>query len=230
MAAVAEARWLVGLAVAGLLAAPACGGDDDAASGTTTSTTTTTEVAAHAPAVDWRDVDDPVDLGDGWGLEPCEGDAPIVCITRGGERAGLVELLSFPVDTLPEVAEALAAGDEAAALDAHAEAYLRDIGDDRRRGCPDGYRFQPGKPRHVTTADGQAITYRFSGTFADGRASEQTIQYAGIRDGSLVIINVAGYEPDSCPSSEGQELSSSEVDGFAAVLDAVVRANPLPSP
>lgn len=216
------------LLAAALLLLAACGGgggddDGDAATSTTTSTT-----AASVEPIDWRDPA-PVDV-DGWHLESCDGDAPVVCVDRDGEPAGIVEMVEFPVDSFPALEEPLAAGDEDAALDALAESFVADLTEDRSLGCGDGYVVEGLPIEHVTTGDGPAVRYGLVGTTADGATAERVVQYAAIRGETLVILLAAAYSAEGCIATEGQEFSPDDLEAFEPTFDRLVLASPMPAP
>jgi hypothetical protein len=61
------------------------------------------EQPSDAPSyvVDWGSDAVPVDLGDGWSVRDCEGDAPLLCVDRDGDLVGTLALSSFePTDDL----------------------------------------------------------------------------------------------------------------------------------
>jgi hypothetical protein len=210
------------LAVALLLAAACSGGGGEEGAGTTTSTPAT-------GAIDWRHPE-PLDAGDGWRLDDCEGDAPIVCVDRDGEPAGFLEVVEFPVASFDVMAEPLADGDDDAALDALASSFGTDLAADRSLGCGEGYVVDPLPVTHLTTGDGPAVRYGLVGTTAGGEVSERVVQYAAIRGDSLVVLVAAAYDADGCLVAEGEEFAPDVLEAFQPVLDRVVAASPMPAP
>lgn len=204
--------------VAGGIALGLAGGGGDGPAGDRRTTTTT--VAAPA-AVDWGRPAT-VDLGGGWAVTDAEGDAPMLSVLRDGRPVGIVEYLDFPVEG--------EAGDERAALDAHVARYYEDIGADRRRSPVRGYRFEPEGAAYVDTADGVAVRYGFRGRLPDGRPSERTLHWAGIRGGRLVLVAASAYDEGGLFAREGTELTSADLDAVADRLDRLVRTSGLPDP
>ena len=178
--------------------------------------------APVGPAVDLR-APTATRLSARFGLQACEGDAPLVCVTEEGVVAGQLELLAFPLDSLPE----LRGRTGRALLDAHAAAYVRSFREDRAQGCPAGYRVTPLEVRHLDTADGPVVTYGFVGVGADGRPSELQVQWAGVRGDALVVLSAPAYEADGCLPPEGTALPVAALEELQPLLDAVVRASRL---
>ena len=191
------------------------------------STTSTTPDLEAAPRFAWTSLVD-VDLGAGWHLVDGEGDAPVVEVERDGEVVGIVELVAFPLDTLPTVSRRLAEDGERAALAAHAEGYLREFREDRRQGCGPDHQFTPEPVVERSFPDGVAVRYGFTGGVGSEQ-TERTIQWAGIRGDDLVIVSVAAYDEGSCIGTEGAELTTSELAELEPLLAPAAEANPLPT-
>lgn len=219
-------RLLRGLALLGIGAAVAGGfalarSDDGAAALPPRPDRPATTVPLATAVVDWASPR-PVDLGAGWTVTDTEGDAPMLTVLRHGRPLGIVEYLDFPLET--------PADDLVTALDAHVARYVRDIGRDRAGAPIEGYRFVPDAAVHLRGADGAMVRYGFRATLPDGRPSERTIQWAGIRGGRLVLVGASAYDPGGLFSPEGTEFTSADLDAVAERLDRLVRASGLPDP
>lgn len=182
---------------------------------------------AGASAFDWYAFRD-VDLGSGWRLVDCPGDGPFVCVKFNGTDAGLAEMATYPVSSLPAVRDALPEG-ERPALEAHVAEYLRSMRADRAAGCGPDYAFTAEPIRHLELADGLAVSYGFSGAKPEGPLTERTIQWAGIRDRHLVVVTASAYDRGGCLPPE-QETGTAALALFAPQIDKVVTANGLPKP
>lgn len=178
---------------------------------------------ATAVVVDWSAIER-VDLGDGWTLEDGPGDAPYAAIRRDGADVGIVELNAYPVASLGAVVEHLGEG-ETAALDAHVDDFLGAIAEDRARGCGADYSFEPEPRRNVQVSDGAAVRYGFAGGRPGEAVSERTLQWAAIRGDVLVLVNVAAYDPSSCISTEGAELTVEALAASDDLLTEVIEAS-----
>jgi hypothetical protein len=211
---------LAGLAVAVL---PACGGDHQAVSASTTST------VAPTAAINWN-APAPTDVGRGWSIRDCEGDAPLVCVDRDGVPAGVLEIGRFPLNSLPDVVAAQQGSGDRAALDTQARVFLRDLSADRKEGCGLGYGIASAPVVHLRAADGPVVRYGFTGTGDDGSPSERIVQYAGIRGTTLVILTANAYDVGGCLPPEGTAFTSGLLAEFEPLLEAAVKASPFPSP
>lgn len=211
-----RAAPVAAVVVAGVLALALAGGDDG-----TPAIDRRTPTTAATVGFDWARPAT-VDLGEGWSVTDTEGDAPMVTVLRHGVPVGIVEYLDFPLEG--------GAHGERAALDAHVAGYYDDIGADRRSSPIRGYRFEPDAPVHLDTADGDAVRYGFRGTLPDGRPSERSVHWAGVRDGRLVLVAASAYDEGGLFAREGSEFTSADLDAVADRLDRLVRSSGLPDP
>ena len=203
------------LAVAALaVVLTACGGDDDGASSDSTRRTTTTLPPMPTDFDWWNPVE--VDLGGDWVLRDCEGADTTLCFEHPDRRGGIVELFRFdaPADFN---------------INAHAARFVEDFRNDRRLGCGVEYRVEPEPIEALDLPDGPARRYGFHGGAQGSVDTERTIQWAGLRGTSLVIITLSGYDPGSCVAAMDEALLHDQ----AAVVDAIhalVLASGLPKP
>jgi hypothetical protein len=210
----------------------ACGGDDGNDGGSdppgASTSSTTSAVGAQVPEVDdWLARDLAVDLGGGFLLTHCEGDAPILCLSRDGESRGIVELSAFPVASLDEVRQALPQGPRAA-LEAHAGDHVRSLRADRIAGCGEGYTVTPLAFTVTEGPAGPVISYGFTGARRGEPVSERTVQWAALRGDDLVLLNLSGYDDGACVPAEGEGTVADVVE-VERRLRPVVEANPLPA-
>jgi hypothetical protein len=224
------------------LALGACGADDgdqqagggnggDGGDGGPSATTPTTADEPDEPAgvakVDWLSPALTVDLGGGFTLRHCEGMAPIHCLAKDGEPAGLVELASYPLTSVDAISKARARGDRAA-LEAHVEDFLTSFRGDRRQGCGPDYVVTPEPLRFVDAPDGLMANYGFQGAPKAGAApTERTLQWAGFRGSNLVLLSISAYDPTSCVES-GSEGTVAELAEVEPRLRPLVEGNALP--
>jgi hypothetical protein len=214
------AGLLVGLSLS--LSLTACGADPPAQPGPPSASAT-----ASSLRIDWAQPNRTA-LPDGWRLTRCPGDAPLFCVDQGGRTVGSVEVLEYPLSTLPDLATVLADRGEAAALEDHAERYVADFTAERTETCPPGYAVAGDPPRRLSAVDGLAVRYGFTGTLADGRPSEKTVQYAGLREDTLVLLSAIAEDPGGCVPPEGTSFTSAQLGAFAPILDRIVEASGLP--
>ena len=204
-----RAALVVSLSAAVLALAGACARDDTAAPPVTSTTQPTV-------TVDWNDPSLAADLGSGWTARQCEGDDPTLCIERHGEAKGVVEIFDFP------------AGD-GVTLDARVAELYAATAEDRERGCPAGYEFETVPPASTRTAGFLAVRYGSTGLVADGRPSERTLAYMIEREGSVTVVQVAGYEPDGCLPPEGPAFRVGDVVDFTPAFERLVAGSRLPA-
>jgi hypothetical protein len=169
----------------------------------------------------WASLLGPSSAPPGWEAQPCEGDAPMLCVSAGGQFAGSVELLSLPLESMPDLRKMLVdAGVAAGPLDlsnaaqvAAALSALRDLRADsmatfeadRRATYPDGVTFTPLPAEEVQIGLLPGLAYGFAGLYADGRACERWLTYAAFDGNTLELFSVfyaPGDAPGSFPSDE----------------------------
>lgn len=199
-------------ALALALALAACGGSDDQpapppAPGATPSTapaTTSTRAPEEQITFDW--VERPtLELPGGWTVSACEGEAPLACVTRDGEPVGFVEQLGFPVQTLPDVQEALDEGlDPEQVLRLFATDELEALEEDRRAGCDPEYRVRPIGPAAAPVAGRPGLRYGFEGVDGAGAVVERISKHALLTEEALFLVVASGLEPDGCLPAQGE--------------------------
>jgi hypothetical protein len=171
-------------------------------------------VTQPTPTFDWASPT-PVDLGGGWSVADAEGDGPFVEVRLDGAVVGFLEYMHYPYD---------------GTLDEHVADFYEAIGGDRADAPIEGYRFVPDRALHAAAADGPIVRYGFTGTMPDGGASERTYQWAGIRNGAVVLVSAAANDPGGLFPPEGTEFTTAQLESVVDRLDRLVRASGLPDP
>lgn len=186
----------------------------------------TTPTTAVPATIDWSDPEAPVEAGDGWTVKACEGGGTLLCVYRGGAERGVVEALSFPLDSF----EGHAPGDDPAdTLDRIAADFLDSMESDRQAGCGEDYRFEPIPPAPFQLGGQPALSYGFAGARADGTPSELNLQYATVVDRHLVLVVAAAYDAGGCPGKdELLSFDSADLAEFRPNLERLLTASPLP--
>lgn len=202
------------------------GGDNaDGTTSTTEARTTTSTSVLNVPSVSFSDSAAPaVDLGGGWTAKHCEGDAPIICISRDGEPVGLVELATFPVDSfdLPGFQEAVADDDVEEALTILAADFVSVFEVDRTDACGTDYELEGTTPEPATVLGREGMRYGYTGTDG-GRLVERQANHGTIVGDEVVLVNASAYSPDGCVPPEG-EFDPETLDEFTPRLRALVAA------
>ena len=205
-------RTLAAVAIAAVLST-GCGSDDpDGTTDPTSTTTSTTAASAGGLAdFDWS-APEPTALEGGWTIADCAGDAPVLCLTHEDGRTTKVEHLRFelPGGTLRE----------------HAARYVADLVVDRAAGCGEDYHVDADLLVDLDTADGPVLRYGFLGGTGDV-PTERTVQWAGERDGGLVLVTLAGFDAGSCLAPEG-DGTVADVGQLIDGLDTLISAAGLP--
>ena len=171
------------------------------------------DATIRGPVVEWASIK-PTDLGDGWRVQDCDGDAPFVCVARNDEILGVMEVLRLPT--------------EGRTLDQHVTGYYESIKNDRKDGCGADYKIATEPVRPVTAPDGDVIRYGFTGALGNAPGiSERVIQFAGIRDDKLVILAASANDDGGCLSREG-EFTTAQLRDFEPRLALLVNSSGLP--
>lgn len=221
------------LGLAALMVAAACSGDSSPADPTTGAPTTAAPTTATPTTalpvdigLDWTNPELAVELGDGWMIRACEGEAPMLCAEHDGVAEGLVTAVKYPISSFDFIDPS---SDVDAQLRAIAADYLTSFEADRTAGCGADYVFEPIDPRSFALGGNPGMTYGFVGTTAAGAPSESHRQYATILDGNLFLVVASAYEEGQCPGV-GAELSftTEELEQILPRLEELLEASPLP--
>jgi hypothetical protein len=217
-------------AVAALVVAPvvllvlgACGddGEADGGSGEEATERTTTTLPPVPADFDWWTFNE-APLGGDWVLEPCEGADASLCFVRleDGEpvegAGGFVGIFRF--DVSPDFD-----------LNAHAARFVEDFRGDRRSGCGAEYRVEAEAIEPLELPDGPARRYGFVGGAQNSADTERTVQWAGVRGTSLVIVTLSAYDPGSCVAAVG-EATFEELETVLPAIERLIRTEGLPDP
>lgn len=186
----------------------------------------TTPTTAVPVTIDWTDPDTVTELGEGWSVAACEGGATLLCVSRDGKEAGVVEALAYPLESFDGYDPAATPADTLALI---AEDFLASMKADRRAGCGGDYHFEAMPPRDFILGGLPGISYGFVGTLGDGSPSELNLQYSTVINENLVLVVAAAYDEGGCPGKD--ELLSFDSAGLAEFrphLERLLEASPLP--
>ncbi len=178
-------------------------------------------------AIDWNDPGRVVNFDGGWSVGACEGDAPLLCVERNGEFVGLVEAMSYRIDSFDDLDPA---ADPDVNLAAFAGGFFEALETDRRDGCGADYGFRPFEPEAFQLGTASGISYGFAGTMADGSPSELNLQYATIVGDDVLLITAIAYDEGGCPGPNGDlaGFDSETLEAFQPFLETVLAQSPLP--
>lgn len=202
-------------------------------SGTETGVTTSSATAVTSSpvprvtgSIQWGDQTKVMELGDGWEIAACEGDAPMLCVSREGRVAGVIEGSRFPVDSF-EVFEPDAPDLEN--LRTMAADFIASLRADRAKGCPSGYAVEELPPSVLSLWGAEVLRYGFIGTNLDGSPSELSLQYATIDRDDVVLIAAPASDDGGCPGpGDLVEFDSRTLAALQPRLEAALEHIPLP--
>jgi hypothetical protein len=213
------------IGLAGLLAG--CGGGGDGAAPEPPTTTTSgraTTTTTTAPAVGEPIVADlaartvtPANA-EGWELAFCEGEAPMVCLSKPArtDPSGVLELTTFPLDSFPSLQGKT--GQEA--LEALAAEAVRTFVADRKEGCGIEYVVEGDETQPQTVAGTDGLRYGWTAPVGDAVA-ERSVTYAAI-DGDTILLLGTGALPKTRGCIERiSEFLLEDFDSALPVLDRV---------
>lgn len=124
----------------------------------------------------------------GWSLEFCEGEGPFLCVARGREPVGSVELLRLPVEDHAVIAEVLGrGGSEREALEAAAAEFFAALSADRKIGLGEDYHLQADPPTGATVIAKPGLRVVMEGRLA-GRVQERIVQYHAIDRDTFYLL------------------------------------------
>lgn len=180
---------------------------------------------------------------EGWSVEPCEGDAPMLCVrNEAGGVVGGTALSIYEIETLPDFQRMLDeagvesrpvnvsdAAERAAlieALNAFVEGYHAIIGADREAEYGDRVSYEELPTEEVSFGALPALRYGFAGVAEDGSVFERWVSIVAF-DGDLMYILVAFFRPDETP---GQFFTDEDLTAFLPHLDTLAAGMRVPLP
>ena len=195
-----------------LLIVLGCGGGGTTTSTSIATTTTTAETTTLEP---WAWGIDSVDLGEGYVLGPCEGDAnQIACITIDGSVIGSAEHLALPVDSF-DLLDGVE--DPLESIELIAADYVATFMADRQSTCPN-LEFKELTPMTVTV--GRLPGFRYGFEELEGtRTVEKNVIYGARVEQSINLYSFAAIAEGACLSNEGELADPAIVDSLMTGLD-----------
>lgn len=182
-----------------------------------TTTTITTAPASTTTGVQERWIwgIDSVDLGQGYSLGPCDGDAnQIACITTNGSVIGSAEYLALPVDSF-EVLEGV--DDPVESIELIATDYLSTFRSDRQAACPN-LEFRELAATSATVSGLPGLRYGFE-ELESARVVEKNVIYGVRMDDSIGLFNVSAIADGACLSNEGELTDPAILDALLPPVD-----------
>lgn len=160
-----------------------------------------------------------VELPNGWAVEGCEGDAPLLCVVDGERQVGFLELGSYPLPTDPD-------RDDADHLASAMADFVDGMRADRATGCPD-LEFETVPAIEATIGGEPGLRGGFRLVDDTGREVERHLLYWTVVDDRHVTVTVPAYAEDGCLAAMG-EFTPEDLGLVALYLDDLVARTPLP--
>jgi hypothetical protein len=177
-----------------------------------------------------------------WQVAPCDGNAPLLCISANGERVGTVEMLIYPLEKQPNFQKMLTqAGIDPSkkidyqnpqyqtqllsALNAWVNEYYAGLEKDRQGSYGGNITFSTYPSQKVQIGKLPGLRYGFVGLKRQGGVQEQHLGYVTF-DGKALYVMTAAFDPGS-QTGKFNKLENLAV--FEPYLDAIASNLRLPS-
>ena len=159
-----------------------------------------------------------MDLGDGYALGPCSGDADqFACISMNGSVIGSAEHLAFPVDTF-DLLDGV--DDPETSLELIAADYVATFKADRESTCPN-LEFVPLAPTISTIGGSEGRRYGFQ-ELDGGRVVEKNLIYGVRGDENIDLFSFSAIAAGACLSNEGELADPAVLDLLLPRLDQAI--------
>lgn len=119
-------------------------------------------------------------------------------------------------------------GDGTDVLEAMADEFVAEMAADRAEGCGDDYQVVAIDPIPAIVAGEDGLRYGFRGV-VDGTTVEHVVLHALIDDGTVWILNAAGYADGGCLPREG-EFDVAGVQSAMPLIGELAAGSRLPAP
>jgi hypothetical protein len=177
----------------------------------------------------------------GWKVNPCEGNAPLLCVSSQGEILGTVEIGVYPVNNNPDfqknlIASGIPLGSK---IDYQSPKYQNQVltalrtwvadldttlAKDRQSTYSNKIVFSAYPPQQIPVGKLQGIRYGFVGLKQEGGVQEQHISHVAFDGTTLYVINAA-FDPGSV-TGKFEKLENLAI--FQPYLDAIAANVNLP--
>ncbi|MBE9052865.1 hypothetical protein IQ243_21060 [Nostocales cyanobacterium LEGE 11386] len=207
------------------------------ASGQTAPSTTPKPIAGNI----WKRILGNTPTPNGWQVAPCEGNAPLLCVSSQGELLGTVEIGVYPVKNNPDfqknlIAAGIPLGSKVesknpeyqnqvlTALSSWIADFDTALAKDRQGKYKNKISFSAYPPQQVSIGQLQGMRYGFVGIKQEGGVQEQHISHVAF-DGTTLYIITTAFEPGSI-TGKFEKLENLAI--FQPYLSAIVADLRLP--
>lgn len=186
--------------------------------GTTTTVTSSTVPTTTGVRTTWLWGIDDVDLGGGYSLGPCEGDADqIACITKDDAVIGSAEFLTLSAESF-EILDGV--DDPVESVELLAADHVSIFAADRQSTCPN-LEFKALAPLAVTIGGLPGLRYGFE-ELEGSRTVEQNVIYGVREEASINLFNFSAVADGACLSNEGELSDPAILGDLLPGLDGVM--------
>ncbi len=223
---------------------PAVVENPSAVATTTKSSTPQTTSAKTLKSIEgntWNQILGTTPTPNGWKIAPCDGNAPLLCVSSQAEIVGTVEIGIYPVKDNPKFQQHLT--DAGIPLDSQVDyqspeyqnklltalkAWVADLNTtfvkDRQNTDKDQIIFSAYPPQPASVGQLQGIRYGFVGIKPEGGVQEKHISHVAFDGKNLYVITTA-FDPDSI-TGKFEELENLAI--FQPYLSAIAADLNLP--
>ena len=210
-----RAVWLMASLV---LLLAACGDGDAPSPGQTSQPPTASPVASIT--IDWSARPPaPIELGEGFSVQGCPGDAPFLCVSRESQAAGFIEYFPFPA---PE-------GDAQDVLQKLVDDDYGSFTEDRETTCPSGYQVETVDPVAAEVGGEDGLRSEYFVTDAGGNTVERYVKHWAIAGGQVHLVSAEAQEEGSCSPGDGGQFTDAALTDFEPFLAAIAEGSRFPA-
>ncbi|MEA5502151.1 hypothetical protein VB735_03315 [Halotia wernerae UHCC 0503] len=203
----------------------------------------TTPVTTPSPVKEniWKKILGTTSAPSGWKVAPCEGNAPLLCVSSQGEILGTVEIGVYPVNNNPDfqnnlIATGIPLGSK---IDYQSPKYQNQVltalktwvadldttlAKDRQSTYSNNIVFSAYPPQQIPVGKLQGLRYGFVGLKQEGGVQEQHIGHVAFDGMALYVISTA-FDPGSV-TGKFEKLENLAI--FQPYLDAIAANLNLP--
>ncbi|GAA6616536.1 hypothetical protein [Scytonema sp. NUACC26] len=189
----------------------------------------------------WKTILGKTSAPSGWSVSPCEGTAPLLCVSSQEKVLGTVEIGVYPLDKLPNFQKMLVqAGISAnskinyqdpknqnqvtSALERWTSEHYNVLAKDRKKEYGNKITFSSQPPQTVQVGQLKGVSYGFAGLKKQGGSHEEHRGYVAFDGKALYVITTAFDKASTTGKFENLE----NLRNFEPHLPVIVRQVKLP--
>ena len=177
------------------------------------------EPVRSAVTIDWAErAQGPISVGNGFTVEGCEGDAPFLCVIKGGEPVGQIEYFSFAAPAGNETIRGLIEDD------------YRSFESDRQSICPAEFEVKTVEPAEAEVSGRDGFRSEYSVADGNGKTVERYVKYWTSAGGQIHLLSAEAQEEGSCSPGEGTLFTDAVLTDFGEPFAAIAGGSVFPAP